>query len=115
MKRTRITIAGTAGIVFILALPAHSYFQDGYELRQKCQTIEWYCLGYIEGAIDGLNSAASSLVAATLLCLPSEMRVGQAELVVKGYLNSHPQDLHKPAADLVSVALREAFPCGKTR
>jgi hypothetical protein len=46
------------------------------------------------------------------MCVP-KIREGQAELLVRRYLEAHPQELHMVAADLVVIALGEAFPCGR--
>jgi Rap1a immunity proteins len=101
-----------AGIILILAFPAEAEFMDGYELLQKCRLAETEvtCLGYIEGCVDGLNSASRALISTMMLCLP-EIKLGQARLIVQRHLERHPQDLHKPAADLVLVGLSQAFPC----
>jgi hypothetical protein len=47
------------------------------------------------------------------MCIP-EIRLGQAEALVRSYLKAHPQSLHMAAPDLIALALGEAFPCGRS-
>lgn len=44
-------------------------------------------------------------------CIPPEVGVEQAITVLKKYLVTHPENLHKGDSILVRVALVEAFPC----
>jgi hypothetical protein len=115
-------------LILIAALesPAHAdgHFMDGYTLRQLCQGIEladhpadWgellqsardgmKCLAYVEGVLDGVSTHLAPM------CVPN-MRIGQALILVRNYLETHPQYLHRSAADLVVLTLGEAFPCGR--
>jgi len=77
---------------------------------------EMKALGYILGCVDGFNSAVESLsVDVELLdesnqCVP-KIKAGQVELIVKKYLNDHPEDLHYVACSLVMSAVIEAGHC----
>jgi hypothetical protein len=107
-------------LLTIAASPAHtdeSYYKDGYLLRQECDDAvgvqRMFCLGYIAGVRDALGTGGR-LTGSTLACVPG-IRLGQAELIVKRYLETHPQYLHANAADIVTAALSEAFPCSRAR
>ena len=59
------------------------------------------CLGYVVGAIDGMNG----------LCVPSGVTKGQLADVVAFHLRDNPAERHLPAALLVRKAINEKFPC----
>jgi hypothetical protein len=132
LGRTAIKKVLILSILFAsLGLPAGAAgsFEDGYKLRLYCQGVEladrainWdellrsardgsQCIGYIKGVLDGLTTA-EKLSHSTLMCVPN-IRVGQAELLVRNYLEAHPEHLQRPAADLITFGLMEAFPCGR--
>ena len=118
----------TAALLAILGSPtqADGYFEDGHKLQQQCQGGEGpdrsaspiararaafdagRCVGYIAGVMDGLTSEENS----AMMCMP-EIRLGQAEALVRSSLETHPQSLHMAAPDLSALALGEAFPCGR--
>jgi hypothetical protein len=118
--------------MLILTLPARAEgYYDGYRLMQLCQGQEkgeraptWeddlrasmdaaHCSGYITGVVDGLHTA-ETLSRSAIICEPN-VRAGQIKMVVRRFLDAHPQYLHRSAADLIAAAVREAFPCVKTR
>lgn len=71
------------------------------------------CFGYIDAVIDTYtwyqtNHTISNEFA---FCLPQENTFGQLVRVVAKFLNDHPEQLHKPKAVLIMMALHEAFPC----
>jgi Rap1a immunity proteins len=88
------------------------FYDDGYMLQEECKDTsgvhQMYCLGYIAGVTDAVTTFG------TLKCKPN-MMLGQPALIIRRYLESHPQCLHRPASELVLLALEDAFPCGKTR
>jgi len=105
------------------------------DLKQKCASEEldarFYCLGYLTGFDDGTSitsateqqaMAASALdsAAGVAIAIQSYRRingcndgvtVGQVMLVFLKYVDNHPEELHLPAAVVVSRAMLAAFPC----
>lgn len=122
-----------AGVMLIFASIAHAehYYLDGFKLMQTCQrgdtgerspTFEenvradiaaGVCIGYIMGGVDGIHTA-ETLSRSSIICEP-DVRAGQIKMIVRRFLETHPEYLHRSAADIVAVALREAFPCTKRR
>ena len=49
----------------------------------------------------------------TLFNIPDGVTIGQACDVVGKWLDMHPEELNKPARQLVAEALKEAFPMHK--
>ena|SRR5438128_4521936 len=104
------------------------------DLKQKCVGTEtheqFYCLGYLAGfdggtayaalleAISsvGLDRAAGSAVASQSYqrvtgCSSHGVTIGQVKLIFLKYVEDHPEQLHLPAAFIVSESLIAAFPC----
>jgi Rap1a immunity proteins len=79
---------------------------DGNKLFGECEAaggfMEATCAGYIMGVTDALE---------TEVCVPNEVNVRQIVDVVKLYLHDHPEKRHFGASSLVTVALKEKFPC----
>jgi hypothetical protein len=71
------------------------------------------CVGYITGVLDGITTSAY-LSQSALMCLP-KLSSEQIVILVRNYLDAHPQYLHRGASIIVIAALGEAFPCGKPR
>lgn len=120
-----------------LALPAKA--QDftleyyGNELLDDCSKIEkatpdndreviqvYRCLGFLQGVIGGVtlidgvrggkvNANTPHLFGA--FCIPESATLLQGWDVVLKFLREHPERRHEPAANLVSLALFQAFPC----
>lgn len=103
----------------------------GNSLHEACSSSDaamaGFCIGHVIGVIEGIrygmavpmwaagdysadqiNQTSDTLLA---YCPPDGVENGQYVDVVKQYLQSHPQDRHKPARLLIHVALTEAFPC----
>lgn len=72
-------------------------------------TASLYCLKYVTGFVDGYGYASGSEI-----CLPDDGTMGQYTLVVKRYLQDHPERLHLSAGRLLYDALRGAFPCKRS-
>lgn len=134
MKQAPITVAGaTAMLVASVALQAHAAdgYYDGYSLRELCQGQEradratnpvergrgWgdadECTGYVKGVWDGL-AIAGIFSGDSLNCVPN-IREGQVEILVRRYLEAHPEQLHFAAPNLITAALSEAFHCVSAR
>lgn len=113
----------------VLADARDGFYRDGYQLLQLCQAAERLdqeispreegitavnfgtCIGYIEGVMDTLTIAHSPALA----CVPKDIKLGQAQLIVRDYLAAHPKNLHSAASLLVTAALSEAFGCHRSR
>lgn len=64
------------------------------------------CYGFLIGA-----DQAIAMYGHGAYCLEPGVDFKEIRLVVIKFLNSHPELLHKPAAESFSKALGEAFPC----
>jgi hypothetical protein len=74
---------------------------------------EGLIVGYLEGLVAfGPNPNPRALRAASPVgCVPDKVSVGQMGDVVQKYLNDNPAERHKHSTELVSTAMRRAFPC----
>jgi len=81
---------------------------------------EWLSVGYCYGRILGVmntlsmwhaSNGVSKRTANGEACIPDEVTVHQATLVVMRYLDNNPAKLHLLGTGLITFALREAYPC----
>jgi hypothetical protein len=100
---------------------AKAYYFNANQLSDWCESYEHnnvkqngsvlnagLCVGYVGGVIDTLVDQA------TEFCVPqgpSGAIPDQLVDVVKLYLRDHPEIRHLPAANIVTSALKEKFPC----
>jgi hypothetical protein len=68
-----------------------SGFQDGF------------CYGYVFAVFDSIQGKK--------VCAPKGVSGKQLVSIAKKYLKENPENLHEPADELVTIALRRAFPC----
>jgi Rap1a immunity proteins len=115
------------GLVSIITSPCRAdlgVFEDGFTLRYECQGDERFdraqtlleqdkatkdvlsCLAYIKGVMDGIGSAETQ-IGTRFESVPYNIRMGQAEIIVRRYLEDHPELLHRPAIWCLS---RSAMP-----
>ena len=118
MKRSVLAVL----FVLLFSNPAlcTGYFVNGSVLLGYCQNFTgqtetqdpllFKCASYITGVNDGIGAVEAS-IDFEYYCLPEEARSPQLSLVVKKYLQEHPEVLHRPAPLLVLEALVEVFPC----
>lgn len=110
-----IVISGSS----LLSFGSNSIVETGNDILSMCKdpsaTLEWKelagdqsCLNYIMGVFDGYEVTSKGGI-----CRPEGVTFGQVELVVLKYVKDHPEELHEPAAALVLLALKNAFPCSK--
>jgi hypothetical protein len=106
------------GIAFLLLAPrpAAAQFVTTGDLERSCLSKKREdiaaCLNYIAGVIDYHTLTQSFGTAPTIdFCLPPELSIQDASLVVMVYLRSHPQHEAFIASAAVPLALNEAFPC----
>lgn len=67
---------------------------------------EALCYGFLMGADQAISTYAPQTY-----CLKKGVDFKQIRLVLMKFLNNHPELLHKPAVELYSRAMTEAFPC----
>jgi hypothetical protein len=89
-----------------------AFFKDGNKLFDNCEValdasgkgLEFVgvCEGYILGAFDARADA---------FCLPAGVNATKLVDVVRLYLREHPEKRYLLAADLVSTAVKQKFPC----
>jgi len=94
-----------------------TFFMNGEDLLQYCQSrskVEvGMCSAFIVGVSDGTTSNAS--YAGTGFCQPVRTTRGALQSLVVTWLAAHPADRPRPAAELITRAFVEAFPCAPTR
>jgi len=88
-------------------------FYTGNQLLNSCRAADGeykdaICLGYVAAIHDAL---AFDPIFNWRMCSPGGVTLGQAQDIVKAWLESHPQDRHYSASSLVAEALQDAFPC----
>lgn len=71
------------------------------------------CADYVEGAMDAYDTVQglSWSNPSKWICAPDHMQVEQAVRVFLKYADNHPEGLRYPAANVVWLALHDAFPC----
>ena len=95
-------------IALLVSASAHAEFYTGNDLLRMMRgnTVEQAnAFGYVVGVSDALHKIT--------LCVPSGVTVGQANDIVKAYLEVSPQVRHFSADSLVSAALMAVWPCKK--
>jgi hypothetical protein len=83
-------------------------FKSGNDLYEDCRRSSEICLGYVQGVFDVMS--ASTVYDGINACA-SNVTVGQVRDVVVQYLAANPARRHVMAAQLVALALADAFPC----
>jgi len=69
--------------------------------------------GYVAGVLDLHVVMVSGQSAPPLFCRPSGVTREKARDIVKTYIEDHPESRQVFAADVITRALGEAFPCAK--
>ena len=81
---------------------------NGSGLLEYCSGPE---SGFGHGVCGGYVTGVHDLQGKPLFCTPLDVTNGQLQLVVKKWLQEHPEKLHYTASGLVVEAFKEAFPC----
>lgn len=107
-----VLVAGQAQAESLKTGPS---LMTGYRILNLCNASQGdadrtHCYGYIQGASD-VAGVMSSQWGLKLFCPQVGVNTGQLRLVVKNYLEEHPERLHFGAGSLVLDAFRQAFPC----
>lgn len=102
------------GAAFVLALiqplPVAAGFFSGNDLQSLCNSSDGVtqCIGYVMGIADAAERMGKA-------CLRAGVEFPQVLDVTRAYLAAHPAARDKPGADLVLIAIREAWPCAKPK
>ena len=95
-------------------IPAHRYaVVNAVEQSNLHINDSDLCVRYVEGAMDAYDTmqGLSWSNPSKWICAPDNMQVEQAVRVFLKYADNHPEDLHYPAANVVWLAMHDAFPC----
>jgi hypothetical protein len=101
--------------VFILVALAFSSsaqaaFQSGNDLLsdldKKDPLTYAFAMGYVAGVFDAYSVVSHCVTV-------NGVTQGQVALIAKKYLESHPEELHKPTDVLLQKAFKVVFPCSK--
>jgi hypothetical protein len=99
-----------ATLLFVPCM-ASAEFLDGNSLLSKMNDSDVIpravSLGYVQGVID--------VFVRTQVCPPRNITAGQAQDVVKRYLENHPEKRHFSADSLVINAVAQVWPCANNR
>ncbi|NEX63358.1 Rap1a/Tai family immunity protein [Noviherbaspirillum galbum] len=81
---------------------------EEYKKSENGLSANHYRIGHFSGYVIGVADASS------YWCPPSKgLTQGQLHKIVGKYIDNNPQKLHMPAASVVMLAFKEAFPCPK--
>jgi hypothetical protein len=69
----------------------------------------------IIGIVDGMSLASYFSSTNLPWCYPNKSTYAQDMLILKKYLDNHPQDLHYEIESLLFNALTEGFPCSPSK
>jgi hypothetical protein len=86
-------------------------FRTGDDLYRDCMTAssQQVCFAYIEGIADAMG--CGDRVFGQRVCVPAKAESQQLKNAVMVLLQAHPESRGAAAADLVALALADAFPC----
>ena len=98
-----------------LSVSMGSYGLDGNDMYSRCakdsDDYQLYCLGFIRGVHEMHAEQTHWTFGTAYYCAPKNSTYGQLTKVVWKYMDENPELLHKPFIELVTEALRLAFPC----
>jgi hypothetical protein len=112
-------------VLILLLAPSITFsFDTGNNLQEICRegkgiSSELICHSYINGVIEGiiLGARVASLditgeyVDYKIFCLTDDVTIDQYVTVVKKYMEDHLDDLNEQSPALISLAIKEKFPC----
>jgi hypothetical protein len=84
--------------------PAEGAYFDGHELLGSCDAGIDHCEGYIAGVADVLSAQQA-------ICLPRGASRKDIVYIATQYLRTHVAEKRFRASNLVTQALRDAYPC----
>lgn len=89
---------------------------SGYKLYEDCVSSDFHrlmCLSYINGFLDGANIVSGILKAHNFICDNGRVPIGQYDLIFLAWARQHPELLSRAAAEVLSAAFINAFPCSR--
>lgn len=104
-------------LCFLQSGEARAQFFTGHELKHTCDfdSQRGYpsgvCTGFIIGLRDTSRLAYALNIPHRIVCVPDGVDTSQLVPIVKSYLQSHPEELHKAAAVVAALAISAKFPC----
>ena len=107
MKKPALAFA-----LILLSVPlsnADTIWFTGNELARHCSDLDPACQGYVVAVADMMLRPEWPYRARA--CFDKNVELGQLWAVTKRYLDSHPEQLHFPALDIVVRSLSDGFPC----
>jgi hypothetical protein len=114
--------AAILAVVTLAALAGHPKAADegqtsgvgltAADLKGRCERESRdYCLGYLLGFMGGSEIGAAERAG---FCLAGhQVTAGDVRTVFLGYTAAHPDQLNLWASDVLRLALRQAYPCGR--
>jgi|SRR5215469_3463112 len=105
----------TAAVLTALVTPAHAGFFSGNDLLKNCtssipQEQSW-CLGYVSGATDALQSVRAMMFGHEDLCPQYGTEVSQVKDAVVLYLQNHPAERTLGGDTIVIEAISTNWKC----
>jgi hypothetical protein len=103
-------------LALLLASPAafsQVGFDSGRDLLASCEDPAHLpeCTQYIAGVLDAHAYDLSRFGSPRDFCIPEDLTMEELERVVVKWLKAHPEKLRVTAANLVVLALSDAFKC----
>ena len=117
MKRLSLLLATLAWLVTGHVTSASAWWVEGHQLVEWCRSDDAgqkvLCIGYVLGVADVLDTFSTvGALGLTPVCIDQTgVSPGQLERIVMKYLDTHPEETHRPAMNLVTIALHDVFPC----
>lgn len=105
------------GLAPLLLLAASHAYAGGYTGNEILSWPRVQFLAYVSGFLDGeeagLGLAGETSMSKTQHCIPTGVTYAQTADVIEKWLRDNPDKRHIYANVLISVALRQAWPCAK--
>ena len=105
----RLMHVGDSGANFQATCEGNDRFDESRRSDQH-STQSLFCAGWVRGATQALRTQT---IAATGhdVCMPTSVTVGQQTTLLLQYIKNHPAEKDSNASDLLSKALKGAYPC----
>lgn len=105
----RLLHLGDSGANFEAMCDGNERFEDTAAAEQH-STRSLFCGGWVRGTSQALRLQLAA-VSTRDVCLPLNATVGQQTKLLLRYIQRHPSEKNVSATDLLSKALRDAYPC----
>ena len=113
--------------MFLFAVSRGFAFETGNEFLKECEPgttkafsqltdeeklLGGACATYMRGFVGGIR-VGEVRTGTKMVCSPPGVEVLQAMKISVKWMNEHPQELNRPAVELIFRSLADAFPCAK--